>query len=49
MLLFIFILNSLDDYLITWGSRGLMDRESDLQPEGRGLESQVRQELSWGE
>ncbi len=25
-----FILKSIDDYLITWGSRGLMDRESDL-------------------
>ncbi len=27
------------------GSRGLMVRESDLLPEGRGFKSQVRQEL----
>ncbi len=33
-----------DCYLLI--SRGLMDRESDLQPKGRRFESQVWQELS---
>ncbi len=37
-----------DKQYLSGGSRGLMDRESDLYPEGCGFESQVRQGLLVG-